>query len=249
MRKFSTAAYGTLLLNYCNQGKGYLRDLLRPKSDLKTAVSSLEIDPSDMLLWSTHGLTGNDKEMFKPKLFVCRDRRTDSIVVSVRGSFDMQDFLTDLNAEYEPFLTGFVHRGVLRTTMWIEENHLEDIIGYMETSGCSNLNIVGHSLGGAIAVVLVMIIKARHWERIARLSSFKKIHAYTYGAPPCVSTILAEEYKAYMSGYIFESDLVPRISYGSILDFRELIVCANEAMKTQASEREKMRSVDARRKN
>jgi hypothetical protein len=59
----------------------------------------------------------------------------------------MQDFLTDISAEYEPFLSGFVHRGVLRTTKWIEEHHLEELFGHLSESGCANLNIVGHSLG------------------------------------------------------------------------------------------------------
>jgi hypothetical protein len=168
----------------------------------------------------------------------------------------MQDFLTDLNAEYEPFLSGFAHRGVLRTTKWIEEHHFDDLFRYMSESGCANLYIVGHSLGmlpfltsgGAIAVLLVMIIKSQYWARFSSLPKFKMLHTYTFGAPPCVSQSLAEEYKKYASGYIFESDLVPRISYGSLLDFRELIICANRAIKSRAGEREKMKVVDARRR-
>lgn len=84
--KFSTSAYGTAFLNYCNEGNGFWHDMLRTNSDLKTALSCLEIDSEDMLLWSTHGLFGNDIEMFKPKFFICHDKRSDAIVLSIRGS-------------------------------------------------------------------------------------------------------------------------------------------------------------------
>jgi hypothetical protein len=93
-----------------------------------------------------------------------------------------------------------------------------------------------------------MIIKSQYCSRLASLPRFKRIHAYTFGSPPCVSQSLAEEYTKYVSGYIFESDLVPRISYGSLLDFRELIICANEVLKSRVDEREKMKVVDARRR-
>lgn len=67
---------------------------------------------------------------------------------------DIRDILTDLNAEYEPFLNGFVHRGVLRATKWIEEHHINDILDFLQKYECSNFYCVGHSLGILMPLLL-----------------------------------------------------------------------------------------------
>lgn len=77
------ATYGSLVMNYFGHGKGYLRDFLRVNSDVKTAISHLELKKEDMLVWEY----GTGLEVFKPKFYICRDRRTDSLVVCFRGTF------------------------------------------------------------------------------------------------------------------------------------------------------------------
>lgn len=98
-----------------------------------------------------------------------------------------------------------------------------------------------------MAVLLIMIIKSNYWGRITSIPTFKRIHAYTFGSPPTASRNLAEEYSGFVSGYVFESDIVPRISYGAILDFRELIICAHGVLNTKTCVEDKMILIDKRR--
>jgi hypothetical protein len=64
---------------------------------------------------------------------------------------------------------------------------------------------------------------------------FKNLYCYTHASPPSASANLAEEFKQYVDTYVNENDVVPRLSYGSVLDFRELIIAASGALKTKAS--------------
>jgi hypothetical protein len=92
--RFPMANYGSLALNYFGAGKGYLRDYIRPNTDLKSALEFLNLNKEDMLDWDCSGI-----EMFKPVYFICHDKETDSIVVSFRGTWVRKVKLHAVNLE------------------------------------------------------------------------------------------------------------------------------------------------------
>lgn len=53
-------------------------------------------------------------EAFSPAWYVGADHALGWIVVSIRGTLDLQDILTDLSQETVPFDFGFIHHGVVR---------------------------------------------------------------------------------------------------------------------------------------
>lgn len=81
---YTVAAYGPFVINWCGQGSGlgFLGDKLRPNADMKSALSCIGIPKEDMLVWEF-----GSEEAFKPNFFICRDQRTDSIVLSIRGTW------------------------------------------------------------------------------------------------------------------------------------------------------------------
>lgn len=135
---FSCAAYGYLIVQYSGIGGGFISDLLKP--DVKSAIKILGLNDSDMLVWEYK--TG--LEMFKPKFFICFDKVTNSIVVSFRGTLDIHDLLTDLNANFEPFYGGYAHRGILRSAVWVCEHYIQKILKYVKDYKCENLILTGH---------------------------------------------------------------------------------------------------------
>ena len=42
--------------------------------------------------------------------FIAVDHRTDAVVLSLRGSTTLDDWMTDAVASYTPFLEGFAHK-------------------------------------------------------------------------------------------------------------------------------------------
>jgi len=79
---FSVAAYGSIVINWCGHGNGFVLDQLKSKANKRAAAKHLNIELSDILVWEFDG-----NEMFKPSFFISRDASTNSIVISVRGTW------------------------------------------------------------------------------------------------------------------------------------------------------------------
>ncbi|KAJ3168430.1 hypothetical protein HK101_011637 [Irineochytrium annulatum] len=246
--RFAIATYGTFVMNYVGAGKGFLRDTLRAKADQKCARDHLGLGRHDMLEWEFSGT-----EAFKPKFFVCWDDKTKAIVVSIRGSLNTHDIITDLCAEYEPYRTGFVHRGMLRCAIWLEHNLLPLLKQHVVRRKARALYVVGHSLGAAIASIFAMMTRDSSALAELKLAGESvgvkgfKMHCFAYACPPCVSADLAELQKGWIDSYVNENDMVPRLSYGSMVDFREVMICAAESLRNGSlSEKQRFELISER---
>ncbi|KAJ3088224.1 hypothetical protein HK102_009254 [Quaeritorhiza haematococci] len=241
---WALAAYGAVVVNFSGYGKGYIRDLLRMAPHSKCAREHLGLKKEDMLAWEY-----SEREVYKPRFYIARDRRTNSIVLGIRGTLNAQDVVTDLVAEYEPFLGGYCHRGFLRGARWIEEHHLPKIKAFIKQYKARAFYVTGHSLGAAIASVFSMIFAARHFEDVKKENpNFTTFHGYTYATPPSVSAELADEFQGVIDAYCYEDDLVPRLSYGNMADLREVLLEAAEISKSKMSELEKMEALERKHK-
>ncbi|WP_207765144.1 lipase family protein [Stutzerimonas stutzeri] len=97
------------------------------------------------------------------------------MLISVRGTLGNQDILRDLDARQVPFAegSGQAHRGFydsFRAAKVFVERYLEAFY-----TGEQTLIICGHSLGGAVALLLA--------EWLRNLPSQPQIMLYTFGAP------------------------------------------------------------------
>ncbi|KAI8850183.1 hypothetical protein BC829DRAFT_432095 [Chytridium lagenaria] len=176
-------------------------------------------------------------EAFKPKFFVAWDEKTRAVVVSIRGTLNIHEVVTDMCAEYEPHRTGFAHRGMLRCALWLEHHLIPLLIPHLRDRRARALYLVGHSLGGSIAALLTMLIRDNEalMGELRTLKGFR-LHSFGFGSPPCVSGELADGLAGWVDSYTNENDTVPRLSYGSLCDFRDLVIKAAELQKTKLSE-------------
>ncbi|KAI9339192.1 Alpha/Beta hydrolase protein [Zopfochytrium polystomum] len=246
--RFSMASYGARM-NLFGAGNGYFRDSLRPQADKKTALDYLNMKEEDMIEFEYHGI-----EVFKPKYFLCVDHSTESLILCFRGTFNLHEVITDICAEYEPFLGGYAHRGFLRCALWLEDHVLPRLKTYLIRHKSRALYLVGHSLGAAIGSLFCMILNHRHLPELRRLVDQHgrgegdkfKVHFVGYGCPPCVSKELAESAQDICENFVNENDCVPRLSYGNLMDFRDLAVQAAELLRSKASNDEKFDSLNAK---
>jgi hypothetical protein len=79
--KFSIASYGWKGLNFIGKGNGIISDAMREHSDAKSIVEYLTIPKEDLLAYEFRSA-----EAFRPSYFIARDRFTNSIVLSIRGT-------------------------------------------------------------------------------------------------------------------------------------------------------------------
>lgn len=223
--KYDVASYGSLAANYFGHGKGYIRDTLRSKADSTTAREILGIPKEDLLVWDY------ELKMFKPMFYIARDRSLDALVISIRGTFNLHEIITDAYAEYAPFSHGHAHHGFLKCARTVEVKYLEKIKSWIKEFKCKRLYLCGHSMGGGVATLLTMILKSRYNELVecSGRSDFV-LRCYNVATPPCVNEELCKEYEDVIETVVNENDIVPRLSWGGILDLRDLVYTANKLL-------------------
>ena len=136
--------------------------------------------------------------------FVCKSGR--DIIVSIAGTDDFKDVLADLNVFPKKVKDlGWVHRGIYNATNDLIAGVRSAILNLSENEPyVYDIYFTGHSLGGAIAMMMPMILMD---DQIIPKS------IYTFGAPKPGKGSFAEYFKVYKRHcyqFVMKSDPVPR---------------------------------------
>lgn len=175
------------------------------------------------------GYEFHSNQIFQPTYFIAIDQKTNSIVLSIRGTMSVLDALVDLVCDYLPWRGGLVHSGVLSMAQSLMRHVIPGVMVHAVKHQIKKIFIVGHSLGGAAAYVLTMMF-LDHLHEFRLPGPQFDIQCYAYGPPPSVSEGLAKNprYRAHIHIIINENDWVPHLSYGAMLDFKAMVFAAAE---------------------
>ncbi|KAI9365130.1 hypothetical protein BD770DRAFT_468825 [Pilaira anomala] len=232
MWRYAMASYGWKGLNFIGKGNGIFSDAVRAQSDALSICEHLDIPKEDLLAYEFR--TG---AAFRPSYFIARDRKLNAIVLSIRGTMSTFDTMTDLVCEYEPWKGGLVHKGMKTkiisqsSATWFFRHIAPKLIAYVNKHSTTSLYIVGHSLGASTAAILTIMLQ--DYINEFRKGKDGKFSIYSIGyAPACgLSLDLANKYKDQIQSIVFADDFVSKLSYGSMMDVKELIIAGAEAAK------------------
>lgn len=218
--RFALASYGWKGLNFFGHGNGILTDSIRSHSDIRSIREFLNLEQDDLLMYDLHG-----RVIFQPNYYVARDRATNSIVLAVRGTMSAMDTLTDLVCEYQPWRNGLVHSGMKAAAQWFLTEVFPSVVLHCERLDITDVVLVGHSLGAGTASILAMLLQGLR----PTTGTGKKIHirCMAYG-PPCVASEELLSKDDGIQSFILGEDIVARLSYGSCMDVRSMLVVASE---------------------
>ncbi|KAG0174086.1 hypothetical protein DFQ28_009742 [Apophysomyces sp. BC1034] len=216
-------AYGWRGLCYLGAYGQYIRGARNRRSNKTAIIRYLKI-PSEDLLGYEYGLRKG--AAFQPSYFVSIDRERNSIVLSIRGTWSLYDAITDLVCEYKPWKGGLVHSGMLASAQWFYTEIVPQIFRYIhDHQELASFIITGHSLGGGTASLLTMMV-ADHVEELRELShnpSFR-LHCFSYAPVASCSPELRNQYTEYIHSFTVQDDVVGRLSYGTAMELKELVV-------------------------
>ncbi|KAJ1859603.1 hypothetical protein LPJ57_006941, partial [Coemansia sp. RSA 486] len=220
--RFALASYGWRALYFFNRGIT-LMDGVKMDSDVTSVLQYLGLAQEDLL-----GYEFRSSQLFCPSYFVAYDRQYDAVVLVVRGTMSAEDAVVDLSCEYSKWNGGLVHSGMKASAHWLFIKVMPLIMAYAKSHKISKIRIVGHSLGGSTAAILTIMVQSVR-ERLAGLgidSSDHDIKGYCFGPAPCISEEIAERYKDCIDTFVNNDDLVPRLCYGSVSDFKRMSINA-----------------------
>ncbi|KAJ1828362.1 hypothetical protein LPJ56_001158, partial [Coemansia sp. RSA 2599] len=220
--RFALASYGWRALYFFNRGIT-LMDGVKMDSDVTSVLQYLGLAQEDLL-----GYEFRSSQLFCPSYFVAYDRQYDAIVLVVRGTMSAEDAVVDLSCEYSKWNGGLVHSGMKASAHWLFIKVMPLILAYAKCHKINRVRIVGHSLGGSTAAILTIMVQSVR-ERLAGLgidSEGYDIKGYCFGPAPCISEEIAEKYKDSIDTFVNNDDLVPRLCYGSVSDFKRMSISA-----------------------
>ncbi|KAJ1865207.1 hypothetical protein LPJ73_000080 [Coemansia sp. RSA 2703] len=224
--KFALASYGWRALYFFNRGIT-LMDGAKYDSDVTSVLQYLNLAQEDLL-----GYEFRSSQLFCPSYFVAYDRQHASVVLVVRGTMSAEDTVVDLSCEYSKWNGGLVHSGMKASAHWLFIKVMPLILAYAKSHEIKNIRIVGHSLGGSTAAILTIMVQSVR-SRLSGLgidTDEYDIKGYCYGPAPCVSEDIANRFRDCIETYVNNDDLVPRLCYGSVSDFKRMSInAADEA--------------------
>lgn len=182
------------------------------------------LEPEDIIYASLQ--TGVERRPY----CITLDKEWKAIVVVVRGTFALEDAVTDLTIKPtsldecgEQF--GFdgqgeyAHSGMFASAAWvnsdIEKHGILDelLIGDSCHYPGYKLYVIGHSLGAGVAALLSLMLQKK----------YNSLKCLCFEPPGCVMTKKAAD-QEYITSYVLNSDIVPRLSLQAVEHLRDSVL-------------------------
>ncbi|KAG5355998.1 Sn1-specific diacylglycerol lipase beta [Yarrowia sp. B02] len=186
--------------------------------------------------------------------FIVVDHDPKAVVLTIRGTWGLDDVLTDLACEYENFeihgASYKAHHGILRCARsMIRKNSrvLNTIKTAMEGMGPEyGLIICGHSLGGGVGALLSILLTVYDTEvddfvtsEQSLLPPGRRVHCFTYGCPPTISEQLRLMTERLITSVVYGCDIVPSLSLGMLQDFQAIALAFRDEKRGVVGETKK----------
>ncbi|GJQ14116.1 hypothetical protein GpartN1_g5907.t1 [Galdieria partita] len=144
----------------------------------------------------------------QPAYFLAVDHFTKNIVLSICGTKSFQDVLTDVTVETTEFLDGYGPKGMVAAVYWLQSQVMFTIIDETSKYPSYGLVFVGHSLGGAVATLMSLLVRKTYGIPVI---------CYSYAPPPCVCSSFVPLTKEFgVITVILDTDLIPRFNPKSL---------------------------------
>ncbi|ESQ52955.1 hypothetical protein EUTSA_v10016471mg [Eutrema salsugineum] len=182
-----------------------------------------------------------DSSVMRPGYYVGVDHRRKLVVFGIRGTHTIYDLITDIvsSSDEEVTFEGYsTHFGTAEAARWFLNHELQTIRRCLEKYEGYKLRLVGHSLGGAIASLMAIMLRKMPREELGFDAEI--ISAVGYATPPCVSKELAENCSEFVTTIVMQDDIIPRLSTASLARLRNEILQTDW---TSVIEKEEWKSV------
>ncbi|RZB72140.1 hypothetical protein D0Y65_036465 [Glycine soja] len=164
-----------------------------------------------------------NSSVMRPAYYIGVDTRKKLVILGIRGTHTFYDLITDIlsssdgEVTYEGYST---HFGTAESARWFLRHEIEIIRKCLEKHEGFKLRLVGHSLGGAIASLLAIMIHRKSSKELGFSPDI--VSAVGYGTPPCVSRELAESCSGYVSTVVMQvCDCIGQCLFNNILSGRK----------------------------
>ncbi|XP_059300844.1 uncharacterized protein LOC132053053 [Lycium ferocissimum] len=169
-----------------------------------------------------------NSSVLRPGYYIGIDKRRKLVILGIRGTHTVYDLITDIvsSSHEEITLEGYsTHFGTAEAARWFLFHEMGTIRNCLEKHKGFRLRLVGHSLGGATASLLAIMLRNMSVRELGFSPDI--VSAVGYATPPCVSRELAESCSEYVTTVVMQDDIIPRLSTASLTRLRNEILQTN----------------------
>jgi hypothetical protein len=223
--KYAVAVYGKLLVNLYMEEQ--FADLVRnvPAIEILATYSGIPVEDIPFI--------SAESQLFNPAHAICIDRSKMTVILAVRGTLSVIDCITDLKAEYLPYVMldpstrqvkarGEVHEGIYKGAQSIYYSTKDKLLSALAANPGYDLIVTGHSLGAGTAGLIGLL-----WLSDPDFASLN-FRAYCYGSPCVVSPELHPYLKLNVMTVSLGTDIITRSCFGSIKDLVKVLTFLRE---------------------
>ncbi|KAL2485929.1 alpha/beta-Hydrolases superfamily protein [Abeliophyllum distichum] len=166
-----------------------------------------------------------NSSVLRPGYYIGIDMRKKLVILGIRGTHTVYDVITDIvsSSHEEVTFEGYsTHFGTAEAARWFLTHEIETIRKCLDKHKGFRLRLVGHSLGGATASLLAMMLRKKSFNELGFSPDI--ISAVGYATPPCVSKELAESCSDFVTTVVMQDDIIPRLSVASLMRLRNEIL-------------------------
>lgn len=152
---------------------------------------------------------------FRPCYYVAVDNSSRRIVISIRGSLEIGDLLSDVTANSIKVtllgVSGWVHEGIMTSASYIHCCTKELLRGLADAYPEWPILVTGHSLGGGVAGMLTLLLRDQ-----GGVPGLGAIECITMGSAAAMSVELAQACDSFATSMVLGSDPIPHLSHASL---------------------------------
>lgn len=211
---------------------------------LNRMVTAVKGSLNDVLFFNL-----KNKDVYQPCWVIIRQPGTRRLLLIARGTLSLLDGFTDIDVTSVPLTDSFpeldlssnfyIHRGVLRATIWMYNSIVPFLHSWIDSELASSkaaqetldidltrkddahrpfcddsfsLLLSGHSLGSAVTILLSALLLLKHPDRWTT----KNIYCIGYGCPPFSNAAFSDWTKGWCTTFVYDTDLVPRLGDHSL---------------------------------
>ena len=184
---------------------------------------------------------------FSPSSFVAVDSRKKRVILSIRGTWEIHDALTDVSSASVKFLNGWAHGGIIVSAWQVVKRMLPAAAAAMAERAGFEFMVTGHSLGGGVAACVTMLMHSadRDLESLVMrdlkgvdestredvLRRMAACRCVCIASPSVTSMNLSEAASDYVTCVVAGADVIPRVCHASV---RRLLRRLNHAAPSHA---------------
>ncbi|BFG43013.1 hypothetical protein CerSpe_292860 [Prunus speciosa] len=166
-----------------------------------------------------------NSSVMRPGYYIGIDHRKKLVILGIRGTHTVYDLITDVvsSSDGEVTFEGYsTHFGTAEAARWFLSHEMGTIRKCLEKYEGFKFRLVGHSLGGATAALLAIMLRKKSATELGFNPEI--VSAVGYATPPCVSKELAESCSSYVTTVVMQDDIIPRLSVASLTRLRSEIL-------------------------